>query len=154
MMQSVFNQPAYLLWLVGGMCCLFLNLLVFEPTITALGIAAIITSIAALSLPSVGLQMMLWGILSVALAIVMRGMVPQSSKDLAAPSEAQVSVTIPRGGVGEVTYEGTIWSARSQVSDVAIAVGQTVHVVGRQGNTLIVLPAGFVQDSPVSNGFE
>ncbi len=141
--QVISSQPYYLLWLAAGMFCLFLNLWVFEPTIAALGVAAIITAIAALSINSFGIQLLIWGILSVALAILLRGMVPRGSRDLDPPTEAEVSVSIPKGGMGEVAYEGTLWTARCQVSDVAIAAGQTVYVVGRQGNTLLVMPAPY-----------
>lgn len=132
------------------MFCLFLNLLVFEPTIAALGIAAIITAIAALSINSFGIQLLIWSILSVALAVILRGMVPRESHDLDPPTKAEVSVSIPRGGLGEVAYEGTLWSARCQVSDVAIAAGQTVYVVGRQDNTLLVMPTPYAGSNAVN----
>jgi membrane protein implicated in regulation of membrane protease activity len=132
------------------MFCLFLNLLVFEPTIAALGIAAIITAIAALSINSFGIQLLIWSILSVALAVILRGMVPRESRDLDPPTKAEVSVSIPRGGMGEVAYEGTLWSARCQVSDVAIAAGQTVYVVGRQDNTLLVMPTPYAGSNAVN----
>jgi membrane protein implicated in regulation of membrane protease activity len=132
------------------MFCLFLNLLVFEPTIAALGIAAIITAIAALSINSFGIQLLIWSILSVALAVILRGMVPRESHDLDPPTKAEVSVSIPRGGMGEVAYEGTLWSARCQVSDVAIAAGQTVYVVGRQDNTLLVMPTPYAGSNAVN----
>lgn len=142
------SQNVHLVWLVLGMVLLAVSLLVFEPIIAALGFAAIITAIAALSVKSFSTQLLLWGILSTSLAIVMRGMVPKVSKELEPPSEGDVSMTIPRGGLGEVEYEGTTWSARCQLSDVAITAGQRVHVVGRQGNTLIVLPMTF-PDEPM-----
>lgn len=148
--QVISGQPSYLLWLAAGIFCLFLNLLVFEPTIAALGIAAIITAIAALTIKSFGIQLLIWSILSVALAILLRGMVPRESHDLDPPTEAEVSVSIPQGGLGEVAYEGTLWTARCQISDVAIAAGQTVYVVGRQDNTLLVMPAPYAGNQVVN----
>jgi membrane protein implicated in regulation of membrane protease activity len=142
------NQPAHILWLLVGLGFLGIAMLVAEPTVSALGIAALITAIAALTVPSLGIQLLIWGILSVSLSVVLRGLVPRESRDLRPPTEAEVSRTIPSGGTGEVSYEGSLWRARCQVSDVAIAVGQIVHVVGRQGNTLIVLPSTF-PDHPV-----
>jgi membrane protein implicated in regulation of membrane protease activity len=121
-------------------------MLIAEPTLSALGIAAIITAIAALTVNNLAIQALIWGVLSVSLAVVFRGFVPKESKDLMPAVEAEVSQTIPKGGVGEVSYEGSYWSARCQISDVAIAIGQIVHVVGRQGNTLIVLPTSFPED--------
>lgn len=142
--QTISN--IHIFWLAGGFVFLGLGLVVGEPVMAALGIAAIITAIAALSVPSLILQLIIWGILSIALAIVLRGMVPKQSKDLRSNIDATVSETIPKGGLGVVSYEGAIWKARCQISDIAVTPGQTVHVVGRQGNTLIVLPTTFADD--------
>lgn len=137
------NQPTHMLWLIAGIGFLGMAMLVAEPTVAALGFAAIITAIAALSVKNLAVLMLIWGVLSVSLAVVLRGLVPRESRELKPATEAEVSRTIPPGGVGEVTYEGSYWTARCQVSDIPIAVGQIVHVVGRQGNTLIVLPSSF-----------
>lgn len=141
------SQPAYALWLITGLVFLGIAMLAFEPTIVALGFAAMITGIAAISVKDFSIQLLLWGVLSVSLAIVLRGLVPRQSKDLGPVTQASVSQPIPPGGVGEVTYEGSFWTARCQISDVAIAVGQIVQVVGRQGNTLIVLPHDSTHDT-------
>lgn len=142
--QAISNIQFY--WLIGGLVFLGLGLVVGEPVAAALGIAAIITAIAALSLPSLAMQLLIWGILSIALAVVLRGMVPKQSKELSPSIEATVSETIPKGGLGVVTYEGALWKARCQISDLTVAPGQVVHVVGRQGNTLIILPTTFDED--------
>jgi membrane protein implicated in regulation of membrane protease activity len=147
--QLVSSQPAHVLWLLSGLLFLGVTMLVGEPSIAALGFAALITAVVALTVPSLLKQILIWGLLSISLAIVMRGMVPNQSKELEPPSAAAVSQPIPAGGVGEVTYEGSFWSARCQVSDVAIASGETVHIVGRQGNTLIVMPSTFVDSNIV-----
>jgi membrane protein implicated in regulation of membrane protease activity len=136
----------HIFWLVGGFVFLGLGLVIGEPVVAAVGIAAVITAIAALSVSSIALQLLIWGILSIALAIVLRGMVPKQSKDLRPNIEATVSETIPKGGLGVVSYEGAIWKARCQISDIAVTPGQVVHVVGRQGNTLIVLPTTFADE--------
>jgi membrane protein implicated in regulation of membrane protease activity len=74
----------------------------------------------------------------------MRGMVPKESSDLRPSTEAEVVIDIPPGYAGEVAYEGSLWKARCQVSDIAIPTGEQVHVVGRRGNTLIVIPTRFL----------
>ncbi|MBD3883457.1 NfeD family protein [Phormidium tenue FACHB-886] len=142
--QAISNIQFY--WLIGGLVFLGLGLVVGEPVAAALGIAAIITAIAALSLPSLAMQLLIWGILSIALAVVLRGMVPKQSKELRPTLEATVSEIIPKGGLGVVTYEGSLWKARCQISDLSVAPGQVVHVVGRQGNTLIILPTTFDEE--------
>ena len=139
--QAIPNIHIY--WLIGGLVFLGLGLVVGEPVAAALGIAAVITAIAALSVPSVVIQLVLWGILSIALAVVLRGMVPKQSKDLRHSIEATVFETIPKGELGVVTYEGALWKARCQISDISVAPKQVVHVIGRQGNTLIILPTTF-----------
>lgn len=140
------NPPGFTIWIILGFTFLLLGITVGEPTAASLGIAAIITAIAALSVASVPLQIVIWGILSIALTIVLRGMVPMPTKDEQPETQATVSETIPKGGVGWVSYEGALWKARCQISDIAIANGQTVHVIGRQGLTLIVLPLSFPED--------
>ncbi|HEY9631113.1 MAG: NfeD family protein [Oscillatoriophycideae cyanobacterium NC_groundwater_1537_Pr4_S-0.65um_50_18] len=148
--QALALSNIHILWLVGGFIFLGLGLVIGEPVAAALGIAAIITAIAALSVPSVLTQLLIWGVLSIALSVVLRGMVPKKSKDLRSNIDAIVSETIPKGGLGVVSFEGAIWKARCQISDITVTPGQTVHVVGRQGNTLLVMPTTFA-DEPVDS---
>lgn len=137
------DPPGFTAWIVLGFIFLLLGVTVGEPTAASLGIAAIITAIVALTVSSLSLQIVIWGVLSIALTIVLRGMVPTPTRDTQANTQAIVSDTIPKGGVGWVSYEGALWKARCQLPDVAIAAGQTVQVLGRQGLTLIVLPSDF-----------
>lgn len=140
--EFISEQP-YALWLVLGLLFLILGMIVGEPVVASLGIAALITAMAALTVTSIPTQVVIWGILSMALAVVLRGMVPKRAKDLNPNPEALVSEIIPQGGVGLVSYEGALWKARCQISDITISPGETVQVVGRQGLTLIVLPTVF-----------
>lgn len=149
--EFILAQPAHILWLVGGFLFLFIGMLIGEPTTAALGFAAIITAIAALSVSTVGAQLLIWGILSVSLAVVMRGMVPRESRELRHATEAEVVDPIPPRGEGHVAYEGSVWKARCHhSSETGIANGQRVYVIGREGNTLIVVPNNF----PDSNIFD
>lgn len=93
------DQP-YAVWLVLGFLFLILGTLVGEPVVASLGIAALITAMAALTVTSVTTQIVIWGVLSIALAIVLRGMVPKQAKDLAPSTQAIVSETIPKGEPG------------------------------------------------------
>lgn len=140
---STADPPGFTVWIILGFIFLLLGVMVGEPTAASLGIAAIITAIAALTVSSISLQIVLWGILSIALTIVLRGMVPSPTRDTQINTHAIVSETIPRGGIGWVSYEGALWKARCQMSEVAIAEGRSVQVIGRQGLTLIVLPSDF-----------
>lgn len=127
-------------WLIGGCVLLGLSLLVPEPTTTALGLAGLVTAIAALRIVALPSQLLIWGVLSAALVLLMRSLLPQESQELAAARTARVYEAIAPGQTGRVHYEGAIWHARCQISDVAIAPDTQVAVIDRQGNTLIVLP--------------
>ncbi|MBW4467070.1 MAG: NfeD family protein [Pegethrix bostrychoides GSE-TBD4-15B] len=140
---TVPSSSSFTIWMVVGFVFLLLGVSVGEPTAASLGIAAIITAIASLSIASTSVQMVLWGVLAIALTVVLRGMVPMPTQDEQPDTEAVVSEMIPRGGVGWVSYEGSLWKARCQISDVEIARSQTVQVIGRHGLTLIVLPIDF-----------
>lgn len=147
LLQLVVSQPSHL-WLLGGLIFLGLGMIAGEPIVASLGIAAVITAIAALTVTSVSSQLIIWGVLSVALAVMLKGLVPKRAKTLSPALEARVTELIPKGGVGWVLYEGALWRARCQISDIAIPPEATVHVVDRQGLTLIVLPTDFL-DSPI-----
>jgi len=125
------------------MLCLGLGILIPEPSIPALGIAAIITAIAAIYVPFPLVQMILWGVLSLTLASLMRWLMPKEAKTLKHDTEAWVRTAIPPGGMGHVIYEGTLWQACCQLPDVAIASQQRVYVVGRERNTLLVIPTNY-----------
>ncbi len=134
------DQSNHTLWLISGTVFLALGIVVGDPGIAAIGIAAIITAIAALSIPSLAIQLIIWSILSVALAIVLRGLVSRKPQSQQWQTEAEVTEIIPPGRTGEVAYEGTLWKAKCDIADLRIPKGELVNVVGRQGNTLIVIP--------------
>lgn len=147
-LQQLLSQPHHVLWLLAGLIFLVLCVPIAEPSIAALGLAALLTALVSLYFPSVLIQIIVWGILTVGIALIFRGLVPNRSPQLDPSPTAEVSATIPPGGLGEVAYDGSLWRARCQISDVEIRAGQPVHVVSRQGNTLTVLPATF-QDQAV-----
>jgi membrane protein implicated in regulation of membrane protease activity len=127
-------------WLIFGLVLLAFNLLIPTPTMVALGFAGLLTSLVAVTLSLFASQLLVFGVLSAAFTLILRGLLPQESKDLEPARYARVHQPIPPGGVGRVHYEGAVWHARCQISDVAIAPDTRVAIVERQGNTLIVLP--------------
>ena len=143
--QFLSEQRAYA-WLLTGLLFLGASMVAGEPVVASLGIAAVITAIAAITVKSIAIELLLWGVLSVCLIIVLRGMVPKQSLDLSPDSEATVSEVIAKGGMGLVIYEGSLWKARCQISDIAITPGEVVQVVARQGLTLIVMPTRFLEE--------
>jgi membrane protein implicated in regulation of membrane protease activity len=44
---------------------------------------------------------------------------------------------------GRIRYGGTCWFARPYIADLGLtfAIGQPVQILGRQGNTLLILPS-------------
>ena len=127
-------------WLVGGLMLLGLNLLLPNPTMVALGFAGIVTALVAITIQSLPSQLLIFGVLAAIFTRLIQRFLPQESEALEPARYARVHDPIPRGGVGRVQYEGTVWQARCQISDVAIAPPSLVSVVERQGNTLIVMP--------------
>ena len=60
-------------------------------------------------------------------------------------TEAKTITEILAGKTGKVLYEGTIWQARCNDKSIDIASEQTVYVLSREGNTLIVAPENLFQ---------
>lgn len=134
-------SPA-LFWLMAGVVLCLMEL--FLPTAfieATLGISALIVSIFALFIPQVSIQVGLWLVFSVLTVLVLRRFLPKRTPyTLAASTEARTITAIPPGETGRVLYEGNSWQARCEDYQTEIPTHQRVIVVGRQGNTLLVIP--------------
>lgn len=129
------------LWLLSGLATLAVGCLVGEPVMLSLGLAALITAVIALVWGiSLNIQIILWLVLALSWIILMQGLIPRESDVLRLPVEATVHEEIPMHGYGHVWYNGSLWKACCHLEYGAIAPGQIVLVVGRQNNTLIVVP--------------
>ncbi|OLP19078.1 hypothetical protein BST81_07655 [Leptolyngbya sp. 'hensonii'] len=131
-----------LLWLIAGIVLCTAEL--FLPTAFVafvMGISALLTALVSLVLPQFGLQVLLFIGLSIVLIWVSRRFIPDRkiSRNLDAV-EARTLTEIPAGDVGRVIYEGNSWQARCEDERLAIGPNQKVLVVGRRGNTLLVMP--------------
>ena len=133
------GQASHLLWLVAGVVGLLVGVTTGKLMVAALGLAAIVTSIVALTLFSVPLQIAIWVVLAIALTIVLRSFVPAPVTDFRS-NQGKVLQAIYPGQTGNVSYQGTTWKARSHITDVVLESQQPVQVVGREGNTLWVMP--------------
>lgn len=135
-------SPSLLWLLAGAMLC---SVELFVPTAFVafmMGLSAFFVAIVAWMLPTAfPLQVVVWLLLSTALAFVSRRFLPhaRASKTLDA-KDAQTLTEIPAGQTGRVLYEGNSWRARCEDGMEAIAANQSVYVVRREGNTLIVVP--------------
>jgi len=143
------NLPS--LWLVAGSVLCLMEL--FFPTAFVafmMGLGAILTAIIALILPSPGLQVIVWLIISILLVIVSRRWVlrfQSKRRSLSDSQEAETLTEILPGQTGRVLYEGNSWRARLADDQIAIAANEKVYVVSRQGNTLSVLSVKLLRDS-------
>ena len=127
-------------WLLVGLLLLGSHLLIPEPTLVALGFAGIITALVAINVPLFPSQLLVYGLAAALLIGLIRGFLPRESPDLEPAHYGRACDAIAPGTTGRVQYEGTLWQARCQISDAAIAPDHLVVVVAREGNTLIVMP--------------
>lgn len=135
-------SPASLWAFLGIVFCL---MEVFVPsafTESALGIAAFGVAIAALVIPQLWLQALLWFVLSTLLILWFRRLSQgRRNRSWRMDSiDAKTLTSIPAGDVGRVIYEGGSWQARAYDPELEIAANQSVSVVRQEGNTLIVMP--------------
>ncbi len=86
-----------------------------------------------------GLQIMFWMGMSTASLIWLRpAFLPRKKFTLPQATEAKTFTEMLPGEIGQVLYEGSFWQAYCAAHSGAIAPNQTVYVLRREGNTLIV----------------
>nr|WP_290222142.1 NfeD family protein [Trichocoleus desertorum] len=130
------------LWLLIGVGFCLVELLVPTAFISSvMGVSALIVALISLVLPQLSWQIILWMIISVALVVLVQRWVPkQKASALMDDVEAETLTEILPGKMGRVLYEGNSWQARCGDESLAIAPQQKVYVVGRKGNTLLIMP--------------
>lgn len=133
-------NPTFL-WLIAGAILCFLELV--TPTAfveMAMGISAFLVALLSFAIPYFGLQVVLWMVFSVLLVFLTRRLLPKRSHyTLREATEARTLTEITPGQTGRVIFEGNSWQARCD-SDMPILPDRKVLVIGREGNTLIVIP--------------
>lgn len=132
-----------LLWLVAGSALCLVEL--FVPTAFVafmMGVSALLVAVVSLVLPQLTFTVALWLVLSAVLIFLVRErlMPRRRSSLLQDAQEAETLTEILPGKGGRVRYEGNSWRAVCADENSAIAPHQKVYVVGREGNTLFVLP--------------
>lgn len=136
-----------LFWLILGAALCLMEL--FIPTAfveSTLGLSAFLVALVALVVPSLGLQIVLWMVLSLSFIFALRRFVPKRSATLLLDStEARTLTAIPPGETGRVIYEGNSWQARCDDDLTTIGANQAVVVVRRKGNTLYVISENAVK---------
>lgn len=136
----MFSAP--ILWLIAGLILCVMELVLPTAFVElTMGISAVIVACVAWFVPSLIVQVALWLLLSIGLAVMLRRLLPKRTTPIIEDAKnAKTLTAIPPGQTGRVIYEGNSWQARCEDEQLAIAANQRVYVVGRRGTTLIVLP--------------
>jgi membrane protein implicated in regulation of membrane protease activity len=131
-----------ILWLLAGAILCLLEFSV--PTAFVefmMGLSAFVVAGISLFIPAFNLQVMLWMILSLTFVILSRRLIPRRSvSSIEDAMEGETLTEIVPGKTGRVLCDGISWQARCEGCDRVLAAHQRVIVVGREGNTLIVMP--------------
>jgi membrane protein implicated in regulation of membrane protease activity len=131
------------IWLIIG-ASLCLAELVFPTAFIALmmGFSALIVALMAGILTKLWLQVVVWLGISTALVLISRSFFPppRRSSKFRDATVGETLTEIPAGEAGRVIYEGNSWRAKCDDEKLAIASGQQVYIVRREGTTLIVMP--------------
>jgi membrane protein implicated in regulation of membrane protease activity len=131
-----------LIWLLVGIALVVLEFIVPTAFIElTMGMSALAVALLARFVPSLGIQVAVWLLLSVGSILLLRRFMPQrQNRGLEDSKEATTLTQILPGETGRVIYEGNSWQARCADEGMAIAPNQKVYVVERRGTTLIVMP--------------
>jgi membrane protein implicated in regulation of membrane protease activity len=130
------------LWTIAGLLLCILEFVIPTAFVElTMGISAIAVAVISPVVRSLGLQVVIWLSLSVLLNLALKRLMPaRRPRIIEDAKEAKTLTEILPGQVGRVIYEGNSWQARCADEEEAIAANQQVHVVGRRGTTLIVMP--------------
>ncbi len=147
-MNEVMAMHPSLVWLVVGTSLCLLELVVPTALVAVfLGLGALVMSILALLLPPwVGLQVFLWLTCTAAVAWLGQRFLPKRSAIDFTHTEAQALTAISPSKVGRVLYEGASWRAKCGDGVSLITPDQQLHVIGREGTTLIVVPMYMLEE--------
>lgn len=139
-------NPLWLWLLAGVVLCLAEVVLPTAFVAFTMGVSALLVAVLAPFLPQFFLQVLLWLGLSTAFIVLTKRFLPRSpvNRLLQDAVDAETLTEIQPGKTGRVLYEGNSWQARCEDHQVTIAAHEKVYVVGRQGTTLVVMPASLV----------
>jgi membrane protein implicated in regulation of membrane protease activity len=132
-------SPTVIWLLVGALLCLVEWVVPTAFIAFVMGISALIVAAASTIIP-LGLQLLLWMVLSLSLTFYSRRLVQKKSTRKLDATEAETLTEILPGKIGRVRYEGNSWAARCEDHALTIAPNQKVYVVSRKGTTLSVMP--------------
>ncbi|BCX11674.1 MAG: hypothetical protein KatS3mg067_0612 [Thermosynechococcus sp.] len=137
----------FLIWFILAIILFVMELVLPTAFMEAtIGLSALIVAFLSFLIPSFSIQILLWMVLSILVVFLLRRYQPKRVPPvLQEPAEAETITRIPAGETGRVLYEGISWQARCDDPHLVIPEHQRVIVIGRQGTTLIVMPADAIQ---------
>lgn len=140
-------EVTWWLWVISGFALIGLELMI--PTsffIFFCGVGAVIVGIALFAIPSLslGMQFLLWSVLSIVLIALLRkkmnfnDALDGSDQDTLVGKLGTASVEISPGSMGRGELRGSVWNLKN-VGDTKITAGAQVKVVSVDGLTLNVV---------------
>jgi len=128
------------LWLAIGLG--FCAMEVVLPTAfveMSMGVSALIVALLTAFVPGLNLQIGLWMVLSLVSVVAVKRLLPPSRpQSIDDATEAEALTAMEPGDLGRVMFEGNSWRAKCE-GDRAISPSDRAIVVGREGNTLLVM---------------
>ncbi|MGV2826410.1 NfeD family protein [Myxosarcina sp. GI1(2024)] len=137
-----------LIWIIAGVILCALEFVLPTAFVTfMMGIAALLVAIVSLVVSQYSLLVALWLLFSTVLTILTRRFFTPKRKSISSDDpEGETLTVIPAGKSGRVLYEGNSWRAICADETTEIASNELVYIVGKKGNTLIVLPRNILSD--------
>jgi membrane protein implicated in regulation of membrane protease activity len=135
-------SPSGLWAIVGITLCLVELAIPTAFTAVCMGVSALLVSLVALAIPSwIGAQILIWMFCSCGLIILGYHInKKRTSRKIQESTEAEALTAMMPTQPGRVLYEGASWRAKCAEGVESIAANEQLHVVSREGTTLIVMP--------------
>jgi membrane protein implicated in regulation of membrane protease activity len=133
-------SPAVIWFFLGIILCSIEAVVPTAFIAAVMGLSALIIALLAPFIPTLGLQIGLWTVISLLLVWISRRFVRRSPAAKMDATQAETMTAIAPGKIGRVLYEGCSWAAQCDDETAEIAPQQKVYVVARRGTTLVVMP--------------
>ncbi len=135
-------SPSGLWAIVGFLLCLIELVVPTAFTAVCMGVSALLVAIVAAVIPSwIGVQIVIWMLVSCGLIILGYHInKKRTSRKIQESTEAEALTAMMPNQPGRVLYEGASWRAKCAEGVESIVPHEQLHVVSREGTTLIVMP--------------
>jgi membrane protein implicated in regulation of membrane protease activity len=135
-------SPSGLWAIVGTTLCLIELVVPTAFTAVCMGVSALLVALVAVVIPSwMGAQIVIWMLCSCGLIILGYHVnKKRSSRKIQESTTAEALTAMMPTQPGRVLYEGASWRAKCADGVESIAAHEQLHVVDREGTTLIMVP--------------